>query len=1151
MTMRIGTKRLLLVTKIVIVLGACVVLDLSQAQIGPLTPVGGIFGNEPIPDQTLPSGEPYAAISRGKYEFSTTDLSLPGPMPLQLTRTYRSEDTGGGGSWQIMPFGIGMNFNYDLWLSSESIQAGQGYRDIDFVYPDGQLVYCGRTNSCTQNNCTDYTDAVFQCTSNPDLVFYGSTIVYDSSIAPSGGWDLTRKDGTVYKFPKAKPVASITDRFGNSIAIAWKTTPNNSQYAPTSITDSNGQWIDFAYNNSSNSGLATSANDSAGRTVTYTYDTTFGRLKSVVDADGNTTQISYVNTGDVASITEPSGNATSISYDSSNRLSSMSAPVNSFTYAYTLNGGGTIIAVKITDPNGHIQNLSFDTNHYLTSDVRAQGLLEQQTMTYARNTSTNELITSVTDQLNRETCYTYDSLANLTSVTRLCGTQNPSAWSYSYGPHFNQLATATDPLNHETIFGFDSLENDISIEDPLNDMTTVRYNGQGQVTSITDPMSNTTSFSYDSYGDLDSVAEPLDTVMLTNDSAGRVTVVTDPLQNQAKESYDNLGNVTGMTDGNGDSTAWEYSEGVFVEAALNSAFFGITDTYSYNQSPPGITVRYSGGGSATYNFDGLGNVTSMIDGRGLTTSYTYDGLNRLTKANFNSTGVSGFNQTTATYTYDGGNRLLTAQDTGTGSAADSITRTYDGLDDLQSDQYASSILNATVSFGYDSAQRRTSMTAANQAPTSYGYDADNQLKSITQGTLAVSIQYDADGRPMNLSLPNNVAGTLGYDNDSRITSINYGSLGNLTYQYDLDGRLIDVGGTLASVVVPSPATATYQTVENINSRPLKTWNGVSATYDKNGNLLSDPSNSGAYAWNERNQMATAATVGNSLAFIYDALGRRVGQTRNGVATGYVFDGLNVVQEQTSSGNANMLSMPGSVNQTMALTIAPQLLANLSLAPGQPSGSNVPQALMGPGLNAYLVRSDSGGTWTMLRDGLGSIAAVTTGSSTRNYAYSPFGASAGSGASSSNPYQFTGSQLDASGLYYMNARYYSPVLQQFVSVDPLGVGAGNADVYAYANNSPTNMTDPLGLWSCVAGAAATTDRIGPIGSGNSIGNSIGNSQTNTNNNGAGPGNPGLGPNNNIESRVKPVFAVGPSISSPTISPVLVISQPISAQEMQEY
>jgi RHS repeat-associated protein len=1133
-------------TKIVIVLGTCVVLDLSQAQIEPLTLIGGIFGNEPIPAQTLPSGEPYAAISRGKYEFSTTDLYLPGPMPLELARTYRSEYTGGTGAWLVMPFGIGMNFNYGLWLSSESIQAGKGYLDIDLVYPDGQLVYCGRTNSCTQNNCTDYTDAVFQCNSNPDLVFYGSTIVYDSSILPSGGWDLTRKDGTVYRFPKAAPVASITDRFGNSIKIAWKTTPTDGLYAPTSVTDSNGQWIDFAYNGSGNSGLATSASDSTGRTVNYTYDSNL-RLRTVEDADGNTTQIDYVSTtGDVASITEPSGYATSISYNSSNRLKSMNAPVNSFTYAYTTNGNGQIIAVKITDPNGHIQNLSFDSNHYLTSNVRAQGLPEQQTMTYARNTSTNELITSATDQLNRETCYTYDSMANITSVTRLCGSQNSSAWIYSYGPHFNQLATATDPLNHETIFGFDSLEDHISIEDPLDNMTTAAYNGQGQVTSITDPANNSTSFSYDSYGDLASVAEPLDTVMLTNDSAGRVTVVTDPLQNQVKMSYDSLGNLTGVTDGNGDSTVWEYSEGVFFEEAINSNY-GTTIIYSYTQSPPGITVTYSTGVSVTYNLDGLGNVTSMVDGRGLTTAYTYDGLNRLTKAAFNSStqgngGVSGFNQTTATYAYDGGNRLLTAQDTGTGSAGDSITRTYDGLDDLLSDQYVSSILNATVSFAYDLAQKRTSMTAANQAPTSYGYDADNRLKSITQGTLAVSIQYDADGRPTTISLPNNVAGTLGYDNDSRLTSINYGSLGNLTYQYDLDGRPIDVGGTLASVVVPSPATATYQTtVHNLNARPLKTWNGVSATYDLNGNLQSDPSNGGAYAWNERNQVVTATTAGNSLAFIYDALGRRVGQTRNGVATGYVFDGLNVVQEQTSSGNANMLSMPGSVNQTMALTIAPQLLANLSLAPAQPSGSKVPQALLGPGLNSYLVRSDSGGTWTMLRDGLGSVAAITTGSSTRNYAYSPFGASAGSGASSSNPYQFTGDQLDASGLYYMNARYYSPVLQQFVSVDPLGADAGNADVYAYANDSPTNMTDKIGLQCGSAGGFGAPSGPAPA-HGFPVPQPTGM---------GAPRLTTLGWGAVTFSVFRPALAVGGSTSSPTISPVIAISQPAPPTAMPGY
>ena len=99
------------------------------------------------------------------------------------------------------------------------------------------------------------------------------------------------------------------------------------------------------------------------------------------------------------------------------------------------------------------------------------------------------------------------------------------------------------------------------------------------------------------------------------------------------------------------------------------------------------------------------------------------------------------------------------------------------------------------------------------------------------------------------------------------------------------------------------------------------------------------------------------------------IGPESGSDAKRVATEYVFDGLNVVQDKPRAGTQTCCLCLVSVNQTMALTIAPQLLANLSLAPGQPSGSNMAQALWGPGLNSYLVPSDSGGTWTMLRDGL--------------------------------------------------------------------------------------------------------------------------------------------------------------------------------------
>ncbi len=48
----------------------------------------------------------------------------------------------------------------------------------------------------------------------------------------------------------------------------------------------------------------------------------------------------------------------------------------------------------------------------------------------------------------------------------------------------------------------------------------------------------------------------------------------------------------------------------------------------------------------------------------------------------------------------------------------------------------------------------------------------------------------------------------------------------------------------------------------------------------------------------------------------------------------------------------------------------------------------------------------------------------------------------SGSGSANLYRFAGREIDATGLYFMRARYYNPILQRFVSPDPLGFNGGS-------------------------------------------------------------------------------------------------------------
>jgi RHS repeat-associated protein len=98
------------------------------------------------------------------------------------------------------------------------------------------------------------------------------------------------------------------------------------------------------------------------------------------------------------------------------------------------------------------------------------------------------------------------------------------------------------------------------------------------------------------------------------------------------------------------------------------------------------------------------------------------------------------------------------------------------------------------------------------------------------------------------------------------------------------------------------------------------------------------------------------------------------------------------------------------------------------------------------------------------DGLGSITSLSNGAGSvaETYAYDSFGRQSSSSGSLTNPFQYTGRELDAeTTLYYMRARYFDPTVGRFLSEDPAGAGAG-PNAYLYTANSPVGSVDPYGL-----------------------------------------------------------------------------------------
>ena len=123
-------------------------------------------------------------------------------------------------------------------------------------------------------------------------------------------------------------------------------------------------------------------------------------------------------------------------------------------------------------------------------------------------------------------------------------------------------------------------------------------------------------------------------------------------------------------------------------------------------------------------------------------------------------------------------------------------------------------------------------------------------------------------------------------------------------------------------------------------------------------------------------------------------------------------------------------------------------------------------LYGLAVDQIIARTSSSGVtaWYMT-DQLGSVRDVvsTSGTVLDHIVYGSFGnIISQTNSSNGDRFMFTGMEYDATtGIYYDHARYYDPTTGRFVSQDPKGFAAGDANLYRYVGNATTAATDPSG------------------------------------------------------------------------------------------
>ena len=209
---------------------------------------------------------------------------------------------------------------------------------------------------------------------------------------------------------------------------------------------------------------------------------------------------------------------------------------------------------------------------------------------------------------------------------------------------------------------------------------------------------------------------------------------------------------------------------------------------------------------------------------------------------------------------------------------------------------------------------------------SYTYDLADRLVQVTRGTATVLLDYDDANRRTALTLPNGIVTRYTYDDANRLTGILYErapqNLGNLSYEYDKNGRRTSIDGTLARVMFPQAIqTAAYDAANR-----LLQWGTFELSYDASGNLASDGLTS--YTWNARNEL-TQIDNGSPSRFTYDAIGRRTGKSDSGQQVQFNYDRDTVIRELSAGSTSATLS--GGGIRTWDRSGAVRRMANLCLS----------------------------------------------------------------------------------------------------------------------------------------------------------------------------------------------------------------------------
>jgi RHS repeat-associated protein len=857
----------------------------------------------------------------------------------------------------------------------------------------------------------------------------------------------------------------------------------------------------------------------------FNYDS-FGRLKSIYDANGDSTRITRDGSGAPQSIIAPNGQTTTLAL-SGDYLRTVTNPASE---TVTL-GYDTGLLTSFVDAKSQEHDFTYNASDgrlHVDSDPESGS----QTMT--SSTAYNKHHITRTTALGRVTAYdvttSYDgSQQRATTGPEGLVTQSNDQTNGVLQAASPTGAVVTDSLGPSGISSIGMLAPTLAREleampsglKRLVDIAESQSDHAGfgaplpsgtwtRTTNVNSRSPQTTTFAVSQgpyLGKLVTISAVGRRDSTIVDTAGRPLSISIPNLTTCSLSYDARGRLTLAAQG---ARGWRYSYDGSGRLAVIRDTLGRMTTFAYNNADRVTGLTLPDSRQIQFGYDANGNVTSVTPPGSNAHSFDYSGVDQT--LHYTPPTVTGVSSPATSYTYNNDHQLtrITRPDglilslayNSTKGRLDSLTLArgraglfYNGtsgqLDSLSSPDTVSvyygydgalptseqwtgrlpGISSLTVSRTFNPQFQESTQTVGSTAAVSYSHDLDGLLV----GAGALTIHRDAQNGLPDSTAAGNLTSSADYDGSGDLANLSYSYNGSVIYRQSLARDAI--GRVTAISEYGSGTTKSWGYRYDLAGRLYGvTLNGDSIAiygYDADGNRTSfkNPQNSADTASAKYDQQDRMLRYKNT-AYTYTAAGDLATKISGTDTTTYSYDAIgSLTRVKLPNGDVVTYSMDGTGRRVgrrlNGAWTGGWVYRNALNVVGELDNTGAVKNRYIYGTEghvpAMVVRGDS--TYRLITDQLGSVKAVVniaTGAVLQQTDYDAWGV----------PTVMSGSGAQALGYVGGIADAATGLVRFGVRDYDAGVGRwtardpigpiGGSNNYLYVNGSPLLLVDPAGL-----------------------------------------------------------------------------------------